>query len=195
MAWVVPVFRTTAELITAAIWNQDVVDNAVDLRRSWEKCWNVDRMQIPAASTSVKGSRFDHPVVLFDDTLVEHAFVSSVLPDTYNGNGIDIVIWWTSASTTNNVVWQTTFESHTPDTDDLDSDSYATGVVSATTDTPGSAGVLVSHTHSHTDGAQIDNLAAGESFRLRVGRVGSNGSDTLTGDVELYKLTMHEAAP
>lgn len=32
MAWVTPTTRTTGALITAAIWNQDVVENPVALR-------------------------------------------------------------------------------------------------------------------------------------------------------------------
>jgi hypothetical protein len=32
MAWVTPTTRTTGALITAAIWNQDVVENPIALR-------------------------------------------------------------------------------------------------------------------------------------------------------------------
>jgi hypothetical protein len=32
MAWVTPTTRTTGALITAAIWNQDVVENVIALR-------------------------------------------------------------------------------------------------------------------------------------------------------------------
>lgn len=32
MAWVGPATRTTGTLITAAIWNQDIVDNSIALR-------------------------------------------------------------------------------------------------------------------------------------------------------------------
>ena len=41
-----------------------------------------------------------------------------------------------------------------------------------------------------TNGAQMDNLAAGEPFMLRIFRDADNGGDTLTGDAQMAWQTL-----
>ena len=55
---------------------------------------------------------------------------------------------------------------------------------------PGTSGVLKYTNVAVTDGANIDSLAVGEHFRIRIKRDVAN--DTATGDLELFSVEMRE---
>lgn len=129
------------------------------------------------------------PVLDFDDTVSESLFFSGVLPRHYVGGGLTVTLWWAaSTATAGNVRWETAIERGNTD---LDADSFATGQA-ATGAAPGTSGVPTSTSIAHTAGAQMDGLAVGEPFRLRVTRLASDGADTMTGDAELYAVEMYE---
>jgi hypothetical protein len=65
--------------------------------------------------------------------------------------------------------------------------------VQAVTDAaPGTSGYVTIASIAFTDGAQMDSVAAGEGFRLSVIRDADNGSDTMTGDAELWAVEIKE---
>jgi len=47
-------------------------------------------------------------------------------------------------------------------------------------------------TIAFTNGAQMDSLAAGESFRLRIYRDANNGDDDMAGDAQLLRIEIQE---
>jgi hypothetical protein len=129
------------------------------------------------------------PVLDFDDTIAEAIFVSGVLPRHYAGGGLTVTLWWAaSTATSGNVRWETALERGNTD---LDSDSFATGVA-ATGAASGTSGIKVSTSITHTSGAQMDGLLAGEPFRLRVTRLAADGADTMVGDAELVDIELRE---
>ena len=75
---------------------------------------------------------------------------------------------------------------------DLDADSFA--AVSAVTSTaPATSGAPIYPTTTHTAGAQMDSLAVGEAFRLKVTRDADNvAADTMLGDAELICAELRE---
>jgi hypothetical protein len=145
----------------------------------------------PSSSYATPDYRNGHPVLDFDASLDEAAIFEDRLPRTYTGNGLTVSLeWMASSATSGNVVWGLSMERHDTGTD-LDADSYATEVTagvacSATSGAPTYTEIAL------TSGAQMDSLALGESFRLRVRRLGTNGSDTMTGDAELKSVTVRE---
>ena len=112
---------------------------------------------------------------------------------SYAGGGLTVEIDWAGQSATTGATgWLTAFERHDTGTD-LDSDSFGTEK-SVSTTTSGTSGAIVRSTLAHSSGAEIDSLAAGESFRLRVCRDG-NGStvtDSMTGDAQMVHLDVRE---
>lgn len=156
--------------------------------------WTANQAFLPAASFATQDTRNTHPVLDFDAAADECAYFGGVLPASYAGGGLDVtIIWMATSATTGAVGWLTAFESHTDDVDDLDADSFATAN-SASATTASGTGELQYTTIVHTDGAQIDSLAAGESFRLQVCRDGDGSvvTDDLVGDAEIYKITLVE---
>lgn len=147
----------------------------------------------PPASAAATPDRRNTMLVLdFDDSTDESAVFPGALSDAYGGGGLTVtLVWMATSATTGNVVWNVQVERHEDDAVDLDSDSFA--AAQAATGTTASASGEVQYTNvTFTDGAQMDSLAAGESFRLKVTRDADNGSDTMTGDAELLRVIVRE---
>ncbi len=147
----------------------------------------------PATNYATLDTRNSHPTLDYDDSAASEAAVFSfVLPRNYNGSGITVYLHWAATSaTTGNVIWQTSFED-VGTAQDTDSDGFATAVTLAAAACSGTSGVCVITSQAHTNGAQIDSLAVGELGRIKVERLGSNGSDTMSGDAELMAVELKE---
>jgi hypothetical protein len=146
----------------------------------------------PSSNAATLDTRNQHSVLDFDAASDESAVFGSVMPRHYDGGGVTVsLIWLASTATEGDVVWNVAFERHQDDTDDLDSDSFA--AVNAATATCASASGEPQYTDvAFTDGADMDSVAAGESFRLKVTRDADNESDDMTGDAELLRAEIRE---
>ncbi len=147
----------------------------------------------PATTYATLDTRNSHPCLDFDDAAAtESAVFSFVLPRNYGGSGITVYLHWAATSaTTGNVIWQTSFE-RVGTAQDTDSDGFATAITLSAAATSGTSGVIIISSQAHTNGAQIDSLAVGELGRLKVERLGSNGSDSMSGDAELMAVELKE---
>lgn len=143
--------------------------------------------------------RNGRPVLDFDDDSDECDYFTGTLPAGYAGGGITVKFPFTATvATSGDVVFRSAFERYSGT--DLDSDSFGTEVTSSATTTNGTAGIPTYITIAHTNGAQIDSLAAGEMFRHRLCRDADNGSDTMDdggggandGDAEVYGISYYE---
>jgi hypothetical protein len=76
---------------------------------------------------------------------------------------------------------------------DIDSDSFA-AFQSAGGTAPGTSGQVIKVDVAFTNGAQMDSLAAGELFRLKIRRDadGTSGTDDITTDAELLAVLIKE---
>lgn len=133
------------------------------------------------------------PVLDFDPGATnEHAEFSGILPANYGGGGLTVTLVWASDATTGNVKWDVAFKSFTVDVDDIDSKAYA-AIQTATEATASAAGELQYTDVTFTDGAQMDSLAAGEYFRMRVTRDSADAADTMdSNDAELVAAYITE---
>jgi hypothetical protein len=146
----------------------------------------------PSTNFAALDTRNGHPVLDFDASTDESAVFTGVLPRHYAGGGITISLRWAASSaTTGNVVWNTQIERMEDEGTDFDSDAFA-AAQAATAAAPGTSGATQFTDIAHTSGAQMDSLAAGETFRLKVTRDADNGSDTMTGDAELFAFEIRE---
>jgi hypothetical protein len=147
----------------------------------------------PSSNFSTFDSRNAHLVLNFDHTTAESCYFEGVLPRNYSGGGITVGIQWMAATATSgNVVWGVSFERHQAGTDDLDSDSFA-AEKTVTSAVPGTSGHVVYATIAFTDGAEIDSIAVGEHFRIKVRRVASDAADTMNADdAQLLSIEVRE---
>jgi hypothetical protein len=144
----------------------------------------------PAANFASLDTRNGHVVLDFDGTTDEEAVFSSVLPASYAGTGLTVDTWWSfTSATSGSLRVQAAFERIDVSSLDIDADSFA-AFQSAGGTAPGTSGQVIKVSVTFTDGAQMDSLAAGEAFRLKIRRDadGTSGTDDITTDAELLKV-------
>jgi hypothetical protein len=131
------------------------------------------------------------PTLAFDSATDEHADFLGVMPRHYGGGGLTVVLQWASGVTSNATVWDAAFRRIADDAEDIDtSHSYDYNSVTATT--ASAVGEVDYATVTFTDGADMDSIAVGELFCLRVRRDADNGSDNMTGDALLIAIEVRE---
>lgn len=146
----------------------------------------------PAASFATLDSRNAHLVLDFDAGTDENAVFHGILPRHYAGGGLTVSLLWAGTSATSgNTIWNVAIERLADEAQDIDSDGFASAQA-ATAAAPATSGMLQYTDVTFTSGAQMDSLAAGEAFRLKVTRDADNGSDTMTGDAELWAVEVRE---
>jgi hypothetical protein len=146
----------------------------------------------PSSNYATFDLRNLHPVLDFDDTTNEDAVFTGVLPRNYDGGGLTVYIHYAMTSATSgDIDWDAAFERIGDQQQDLDSDGFASAQSVDNTTVPGTSGLVDIVSITFTDGAQIDSIAVGESFRIKVTRDAT--SDTATGDAELVALEIKES--
>ena len=145
----------------------------------------------PASNYATLDLRNNRPVLDFDDTTQETAVFSGVLPAGYAGGGITVTIFCSLTSAVSGTVgWDVALERTQASTDDIDSDSFATAKTVTAVTVPGTSGQVLAMSVNLASGAEMDSLAAGELFRLRVRR--DVASDNAVGDAELLAVSIKE---
>jgi hypothetical protein len=157
--------------------------------------WNLQRgpldNEAPSSNFAMLDSRNGHPVLSFNDTTAQSAVFTLVMPNDYSGAGITVTLYWAGATATSgNVMWQATLEAVAAGSQDTDSDGFATAQAFAAAAANASSGVLTKSSLSVSNGANMDSIAAGDLFRLKITRDASNASDTMTGDAQLMRVMM-----
>lgn len=148
----------------------------------------------PASAYATPDIRNSLMVLDFDATTDESAVFVDVLPRNYAGSGLTVYVHWMATSATSGSTrWQVQIERHLAGTDDQDSDSFATAQSAGTAATSPSGTEMVTAV-TFTAGAQMDSLAVGERYRLKVTRDAdqTSGTDDMTGDAELVAVEVKE---
>jgi hypothetical protein len=145
----------------------------------------------PASAPAAIDLRNGHPVVAFDSTTDEETVFTSVLPQHYAGGGITVHVHWTSNTTSGTARWQTSFESLA--SQDIDSDGFATAN-SGGTACNGTSGVQTTTSIAHANGGEIDALAVGDPYRLKIRRDadGTTGTDDMAADAQILAVELRE---
>jgi hypothetical protein len=130
------------------------------------------------------------PVYDFDDSTVEYLDFYGRL-EGYAGGGLTLTFDWSATSATSGaVVWGAAIRRIEDDAEDMDA-SHTFDFNDGSADTAASAsGERSRQTITFTSGADMDSLADGETFVLRIRRNTGSGSDTMTGDAELWAWTL-----
>lgn len=131
-------------------------------------------------------------VLDFDAATAENCIFTGILPRNYAGGGLTVNIHWMATSaTSSNVKWNAYIERHQAGTDDQDADSFA-AAQTATGTAVSPSGTEIVTAITFTNGAQMDSLAVGERFRLKIERDAANGGDTMAGDAEITSVEIKE---
>ena len=144
-------------------------------------------------SPAAEVDRNNQCVLEFDASTIEETRWSEFMPGAYAQGGLTVIIEWIALSdTSGDVLWGVAFERHGP-SDDLDDDDFATEKTAVGT-APATAGVTQQTSITFSD-AEIDGIQAGEHFRIRIRRVASDSSDTMTNEAQLVGWQITQTAP
>jgi len=145
----------------------------------------------PSSNYATLDTRNGHTVLDFDDTTAEYAIFTGVLPISYNGAGLTVQVAYSMTSDIANTCgWTVEFERIGDQQQDIDSDSFATAQTITAVTVPGTSGYVDLVSVDVVNGANTDNIAAGELFRLRLKRDVAN--DTAAGDAEMHWVSVKE---
>ena len=145
----------------------------------------------PAADGATLDVRNNHPVLDFDDTANESAIFSGVMPSTYGGRGVTVYIHYAMTSATAGTIdWDVAFERIGDQQLDIDGDGFAAVNSVDNTTVPAICGYVNVVSVPFTDGADMDSVAAGEAFRIKITRDAI--SDDAAGDAELVAVEIRE---
>lgn len=155
--------------------------------------WTALNNEPPSSAYATNDVRNNHNVLDFDQSTIEGSNFRKVLPRHYSsGNIVAYIHYSATGITTGDVVWGVSFERISDSQQDIDADGFATEQT-VTTTVPGTDGHVKIASLTITAGANTDNIAAGELFRVRVRRVANDGADTAAADAEFHALELKEA--
>jgi hypothetical protein len=158
---------------------------------AWQLQWGPFVNEAPSSNYATLDTRNGHPCLDFDTTTQEAAIFTGVLPPDYLGGGITVTVFCSMTSATSGTVgWLVSIERINASGLDIDADSFATAQTITATTVPGTSGQVLAMSVNISNGANMDSLAAGELFRIKIERDVSN--DTATGDAELLRVLMVE---
>ncbi len=147
----------------------------------------------PASNYATLDMRNYHPCLDFDATTNESAVFSGVMPRHYAGGGVTVYLHYAmSSAVTDTVDWDVAFERIGDQKQDIDADSFAEVNSVDNTTVPDTSGLVDVVSIAFTNGADMDSVAAGEAFRLKVTR--DAASDDAAGDEELIAVEIRETA-
>lgn len=132
------------------------------------------------------------PTLAFDAATDEHADFTGVMPRAYGGGGLTLTLYWAAAATSGAVVWNAAIRRIADDAEDIDTTAHSYDANAVTATTASAAGEVDYAAITFTNGADMDSLAVGELFILRITRDADNGSDDMTGDALLIAVEIKE---
>ncbi len=146
----------------------------------------------PIVDYATIDTRNSHPTLDFQATSAVSAVFTGVMPRQYGGTtGVTVYIQYTmSTATSGDIDWDAAFERMDEAGIDIDADSFAAVNSTDGTTVPGTAGVIDVVNITFTDGADMDSIAVGEAFRLKVTRDSPN--DSATGDAEILAVEIKD---
>jgi hypothetical protein len=114
------------------------------------------------------------------------------MPPSYNDGDIEVEIHWASVTTNSGaVVWNIEFERLDSNGQVITSDGFASAI-SVTANPAATTGAL-KYTVIALTNAQADGILKGESYRMKLTRNTSSGSDTMVGQALVLGVAVNEA--
>jgi len=144
----------------------------------------------PTANFATLDTRNSHPVLDYDGAANEDAIFSGVMPQHYAGGGVTVLLHVANDGIVNDHDWDVAFERIGDQGQDIDADGFAAVNSTDNTVVPGTSGLVDVISVTFTDGADMDSVVAGDSFRLLVRR--DAVSDTSTVDSQLLRVEIRE---
>lgn len=154
---------------------------------------NPGQETYPDSDFPTPDKRSNTDVIDFDDNADESVEFPAWMPDNYDGGGITVTIgYMASTATSGTVSLNVALKSMTDDVDNI-SKAFATAI-NVNSTTASASGEIKYQTLMLDDGAEMDNVAANEWFKLMFERDANTqtSTDNLVGDIELVFIEIKE---
>lgn len=146
----------------------------------------------PASNPATLDTRNSHVLLDFDASTNESAVFSVIMPRNYAAGGVTVYLHYAmSSAEADTIDWDVAFERIGDQQLDIDGDSFAAVNSVDNTTVPGTTGLVDIVSVAFTNGADMDSVAVGEGFRLKVTR--DAASDDAAGDAELLFVEIKES--
>ncbi len=129
------------------------------------------------------------PMAVYADAASAYMDFYGVLQG-YGGGGLTLKLKWSASVTTNNCVWQAAVRRIADDAEDMDTTAHTYDFNTVTAAAPSAVGEASYDNITFTDGVDMDSLADGEAFIVRVLRDPAHASDNLAGTANLWWAQM-----
>lgn len=145
----------------------------------------------PSSNYATFDTRNSEAVWDFDTTTSECLVWKLVMPRNYAGGGVTVYVHAALSSATSGTLgWLVSFERVSDSQQDIDSDGFASAQTVTAATVPGTSGHVSILNVAVSNGANMDSVAVGEAFRLKLCRDVAN--DNAAGDAELYMVEIKE---
>lgn len=152
--------------------------------------WGALSAEFPTSNYATIDMRNNHAVLDFDSATGETAYFTGVMPQHYAGGGITVYTHWTCDATSGTVGWLVAVERIGDGGTDIDADSFASDQTITAESCDGTSGIADLSSVAITSGSNMDSVAAGDAFRIRITRDVAN--DTAAGDANLIAIEIRE---
>lgn len=149
--------------------------------------------EYPSSNFAAAGYSANYGIFLaFDDSVAEEVYFPGAMPENYAGGGLTLEFHYlmAGANTTDDAIWGAAFQRINDTADVSSSPTWTENTVTVTV--PNAAETVDVATITFTDGADMDSVAAGDLFRMRVRRVAADAGDTAAGDSRLLAVIIKE---
>ena len=137
-------------------------------------------------TTSIKEA---FEVANFDDTTREYLDFVGVMPNYYDGGGLTCTIMFAHANNSSGPTWEIAFRRIADDAEDLDTTAHTYAYNTVAAGVPSAVGEVGYDDITFTDGSDMDSIAVGELFNMRVSRDPATGG---SGDASLISILVKE---
>lgn len=154
--------------------------------------WTALSAEFPASNYATLDTRNNHPCLDFDSGATEEiCYFSGIMPQHYSDTtGVTVYLHWSCDATSGTVGWEIAFERLGDGGTDLDVDSFASDQTVTAEIVDGTSGIIDVSSVAVTKGANMDNVVAGDYFRIRIRR--DTSVDDAAGDANLYAIEIRE---
>lgn len=134
------------------------------------------------------------PILSFDSASIQYIDFRAKMPQNYAGGGITLVVCSGAGTTTGGVRWEAAFRRIEDDAEDLDTTAFTYDYNGVTVSAlPTAVGEVTYDNVTFTNGADMDSVAAGEEFILRIRRKTDDAGDTAAAAAYLHGLEIRES--
>jgi hypothetical protein len=144
----------------------------------------------PSSNAADFQKRNGLPVLYFDTTTAENVYFLLLMPRNYAGGGVTVYLHTVAKTLTSGTLQWSVYFDRIGTSLDIDGNSYASAQDTTSDSVSGTSGIVTIQSVAFTNGAQMDSVAVGELFFLKVERKVSG--DNLAEDGGILGIEIKE---